>query len=1335
MRDSNHTFPTQNRACVCITSALYDRRALDTTSALPLLNSLTHLTYLTSTSPRIREILTLDGGLERLLHILRNSSIPRPLPPPPDLYGLSLHPAIPASTGLLSPDRAIAYRFSLAFQCVSNIGVRGSEAIRTRVVQAGVLDIVAQVLEIWLKSKGMSIEAGSSGTGAPAGSHVSSRRKPVIPPSSTTTNNNTTTSGLFESGHESRVARGTTDTASVPNASSSLTTAPTAGRTLDMAPSRYHTHSLQTSLITTSEQDLSSRAHHPRPSHHHHHHHHHHPTQVNQHVAPGDRQPSALTAPTSLYGASRSDHDLSNPIQPVASSSSYPSGATSMSMPSSFTNSGDEETSDVNEGESSGASPTTYAAVDSETGREDLEESEIMDVEMAFQLAVSDEETARLTAIASAALQRFSGDISFRAPVPGPGTISPMGEPSGSDNLAFRRSDQQVETESPTPRIFQGTLLPSGMTVEPIVGSISADSSRRPSPTRSLSNSANTSADSSPSIPSAATVIPIEPAGRVTTARHNTLRAPTRPPFNNQHSDVSSAGGSNVSTPMGTPTGTANRERSDTLIGRPTLAPRRRNRRERVATPGNESGTTGGEEEDADEADEGELVGDGAGARPIGQTGIDGAVGGAGAALEVGIVQEEDGATDIESGLVDGDMLNQNVDLQMGAPPGAPGAVTPRTAAEMTPRQPFLPMTDPQVGVGAAGVPGGNVGGATPLVRPTQALGGPHGGTLLGGVNLNPPGVSLAGSPIQNTIGGAQNMPGMTAPAVVALATAQATQRTLRDLSMETGPSTGSNEHCYRDDDVLLSLQLLAYLSKYPHVRQAFHRPREPFHANLSLKLAPGEAPLPMRPPLSFTPNIFSLVERFTFKPSATDPNTPILPEEIVYWAGVIMRNACRKDEGRGGIRQCANMSCGKWESSPRQFAKCRRCRKAKYCSKECQSKAWSEGHRFWCSQRGETGDRADPSQESSDPVSSRGDRHQGTIPPPPVQYHHPALHHQHAGGPEASPTVGLVHPRPPAHTRTRTRTNTNPTITLPSLRIPARTQGMDVDVDTAEADADIDPRTMPVPPTPRPQPIGRTDGPSLPGGHPSVPFARARTDGLDSPLSTSEPGNGSSTAASTTVPAAPTLSRFPLPQWGLDVAGGLFSRPEQPMRSSTLPADLGQRASHSSSSFVPPPTSTTAGSNQSSSSSNNPNINSRIRALPHITNASLTASSTSLFAHPANSTSNTGSVSNLSLTAASAGANSGSTSSTSAFSRAFHFVDRLGLGGNNPDRTSHVPGASADGVQGERGIEQTPFGQAPSAPQVHHRRLFFRGSNGPGGLGGELGGVSRTGHDSEMSG
>ncbi|KAI9267809.1 hypothetical protein BY458DRAFT_490350 [Sporodiniella umbellata] len=121
----------------------------------------------------------------------------------------------------------------------------------------------------------------------------------------------------------------------------------------------------------------------------------------------------------------------------------------------------------------------------------------------------------------------------------------------------------------------------------------------------------------------------------------------------------------------------------------------------------------------------------------------------------------------------------------------------------------------------------------------------------------------------------------------------------------------------HREEDILLSLQLLAYLSKYSQIRQAFHS----HHRH----------------------NVFSVVEKFTHR---------IHPAAIIYWSGVIMRNACRKDEGRGGVRQCANMHCGKWERLPREFAKCRRCRKAKYCSKTCQSKAWADGHRWWCVER-----------------------------------------------------------------------------------------------------------------------------------------------------------------------------------------------------------------------------------------------------------------------------------------------------------------------------------------------------------------------------------------------
>jgi hypothetical protein len=193
MRESNFAFPAQNRACVCISSQLYDRRgnhyfllpyffflifyfirfpALDTSSALPLFNSLTHLTYLTSTSPRIREIMTMDGGLERLVRLLHDFCL---CPPPPEnpaiLFGLSppnsKPPKLIPTLNPTSFDKHAAYRFSLAFQCVVNIGVRGSEPIRSRVVQAGTLDVVGCILEAWLAGKGFAVGPSSSATGMP----------------------------------------------------------------------------------------------------------------------------------------------------------------------------------------------------------------------------------------------------------------------------------------------------------------------------------------------------------------------------------------------------------------------------------------------------------------------------------------------------------------------------------------------------------------------------------------------------------------------------------------------------------------------------------------------------------------------------------------------------------------------------------------------------------------------------------------------------------------------------------------------------------------------------------------------------------------------------------------------------------------------------------------------------------------------------------------------------------------------------------------------------------------------------------------------------------------
>ncbi|KAL8830355.1 MAG: hypothetical protein Q9170_005768 [Blastenia crenularia] len=160
-----------------------------------------------------------------------------------------------------------------------------------------------------------------------------------------------------------------------------------------------------------------------------------------------------------------------------------------------------------------------------------------------------------------------------------------------------------------------------------------------------------------------------------------------------------------------------------------------------------------------------------------------------------------------------------------------------------------------------------------------------------------------------------------------------------------------------RDEDVLLSLQLLAYVSKYCTLRSYFQESHLVPRLKIDPKLKVGQSSQSSEKKAAagtnnYNPhaeeeeyllpddfNIFPLVEKFTVRHHSQD---------MRHWAGVVMRNLCRKDDSRGGIRQCAYYRCGKWEQWTRQFAKCRRCRRTKYCSKECQKNAWVF-HRHWC--------------------------------------------------------------------------------------------------------------------------------------------------------------------------------------------------------------------------------------------------------------------------------------------------------------------------------------------------------------------------------------------------
>lgn len=205
----------------------------------------------------------------------------------------------------------------------------------------------------------------------------------------------------------------------------------------------------------------------------------------------------------------------------------------------------------------------------------------------------------------------------------------------------------------------------------------------------------------------------------------------------------------------------------------------------------------------------------------------------------------------------------------------------------------------------------------------------------------------LARSPVDGSINPAPTAPqlgfspGTTSVPANSLPT---TQRPLVDMNVSVQLPT-----IPREEDVLMALQILAYVSKYCNLREYFQKT----HLVPALKIAKNidciddpdacdtqpEEELEEEYLLPDDYNIFPLVEKFTIRHHSS---------QMQYWAGVVMRNLCRKDDTRGGIRQCAYYECGKWEDQPRQFAKCRRCRRTKYCSKDCQKSAWVF-HRHWC--------------------------------------------------------------------------------------------------------------------------------------------------------------------------------------------------------------------------------------------------------------------------------------------------------------------------------------------------------------------------------------------------
>ncbi|KAF9446068.1 hypothetical protein P691DRAFT_777117 [Macrolepiota fuliginosa MF-IS2] len=1034
MRESNFAFPAQNKACVCITSQLYDRRALDTTAPLPLFNSLTHLTYLTSTSPRIREIMTMDGGLERLVKILHDFCFS---PPPPEnptvIYGLlppNSRPPKPQPT--LNPpvfDKHAAYRFSLAFQCVVNIGVRGSEQIRRRVVQSGTLDVVGCILEAWLASKGFAVGPSSSATGVPRETREQrhARRQAAI-------ENRQREEALALTRALQR-----TQMEQMQMMQAQQTIQPQQTQRPPPAQAQAQTQSSRLQLLQQRQQQQTTRLHDLQTTSG--------SSQRNGSVAEEDESMDISLSP-------RTERSFISPTGTSTTSSSFTRPSTSTSASNSDTDlstNNSMATTPLGTG-----TPTGVVVIPNRERSGTVIARPVWDATPAVMNNINNNNNS--TTITPQALRpRRASNLSNSTIVNVTANTRPQpaASPSPSHSTDTSRPDTETEDdgdgEGETEDVDMEDTTQSTASSLSLSIVISANTANGSSGV--ASTSASTSVSASPSPERQASAPPPPHRTRLSLSRRavgivseGAPAAQTLPGIEGAHhiiinedlGDLGVGVGVGVGVNVGVEDGIVSLDQQateDFAMGAPPGAP--------GAIEGTPRFGMGRHHTHGHGHPHGHPHNHGHG---HGHT-------------HAHTMQHP--APDVTPRAVVVGLPNETPSPRMGGMRGRAG-----TAPEMY-TEPLIPVPGPSTrtaiisgggtlglgprtesGSGVGVIPGDadvGVGSSSAATTTTSAASSATGASF---VEYTP---SEAGSPIGSVIPLDQQREHHQVHSPDQITATNTISSTASTSSATTTPTTTTPTYPgpYRDEDVLLGLQLLAYLSKYPHVRQAFYKPRQSFHPATVVYQAQqqqqtgvggnngkGKAPMIPAPTQKdggyfktfngssvMTPaslpasagsgsasagsggngvssavssvaavisgigigrsgkeragggssggsgvslaggvgaggrqtNVFSLVERFTFKPSSSElaangGSVPRLPPEIQYWAGVVMRNACRKDDNRGGIRQCANMLCGRWEAYPREFAKCRRCRKAKYCGKECQSTAWSEGHRFWCS-------------------------------------------------------------------------------------------------------------------------------------------------------------------------------------------------------------------------------------------------------------------------------------------------------------------------------------------------------------------------------------------------
>ncbi|DAA79635.1 TPA_exp: putative MYND domain protein (SamB) [Trichophyton benhamiae CBS 112371] len=715
MREVNFSIPSVNKAAVNITTTLYDRRALDCTSTLPLINSLNHLAYLTTSSDRIRDILTVDGGIEQLVCILKAGR---------------------------SKDLMEMWKWNLAFQCVVNIGVRGSENVRTRVVEADMVPVIATILDNYIRVVDRIRASSSAAASTDPEASRSKQHKTAINTTTTSTTNTTTTT--------------TTTTTSIPTSS------------------------------TSSRRDQPPR-----------------------------------TSRASFYDH-RSDQRNARRQAPPPS----------IEIPLPYAQDGPEHNTATTNTATTAATTATTAATE---GRHNNLHTPI-DVQPSPHIVLTSPP------------ERTTFNHHHHHHHPREGHRHRIMQPLASATVATAAATTTPTTDpfNPIRQVRDVDRLPSAL----------------------------------PGLQAGITSQPESPT-----------------------------------TPLGAGAPQANI---------PPLMPRIFHRRPSVR----QQRSASGESDDADaqpEPDDNDII---MGEGDLETTNVE-------TAEQQPIVDLDSSGMDLE----DINMRDRDAMLDDASTVNAP---TQAAQAATSP---------------ANGHP------------PTHAHARQPNGHQAPGVFNNPYPFYL-----QNQNQNQHHQPSQSQSHPQSNPHSHSASQ---PHSSRSGNPAGPTilAAMPRDEDVLLALQLLAYVSKYCNLRSYFQQthlvPRlkigkelemldeaNPLPASTSSSSSGPSTSAPSGSNTTASPqtaeeaqeemeeyilpddfNIFPLVEKFTVRHHTKD---------MQYWACVVMRNLCRKDDSRGGIRQCAYYKCGKWEEFQRQFAKCRRCRRTKYCSKECQKSAWVY-HRHWC--------------------------------------------------------------------------------------------------------------------------------------------------------------------------------------------------------------------------------------------------------------------------------------------------------------------------------------------------------------------------------------------------